>query len=114
MSRTTKTVLVAVPVILVLLAVAIPNFMPPRATLSTNACANNLRWLQKAKAKWASDLNQPNAAVPTEDDLRPVLKALGAGDFFPQCPSGGKYTIGAVSEPVKCSVRELGHALPKD
>ena len=114
MSKTTKTVLVAAPVLLLLLAIAIPNFILPHRTLSTNACANNLRWLQKAKAKWARDLNEPNTAAPTENNLRPVLKALGAGDFFPQCPSGGTYTIGAVTEPAKCSVREPGHALPTD
>src|SRR5947209_6411918 len=83
MSKTTKTVLIAVPVILILLAIAIPNFIPPHSTLSTNACANNLRWLQKAKAKWARNLTQPSTAAPTENDLRPVLKDLGAGDFFP-------------------------------
>ncbi|HSU54414.1 MAG TPA: hypothetical protein VLT36_10170 [Candidatus Dormibacteraeota bacterium] len=104
--------LVAVPVILLLLAIAIPNFIPPHTTLSTNACANNLRWLQEAKAKWARDLSQPDTAVPTESDLLPVLKALGAGDFSPQCPSGGTYIIGAVTEPPKCSIREPGHALP--
>jgi hypothetical protein len=114
MSRNTKAVLVAVPVILFLLAAAIPNFIPPRATLSTNACANNLRWLQKAKTKWAHDLNKPDTAVPSEGDLRPVLKAMGAGDFYPQCPSGGTYSIGAVSQPVACSVREPGHTCPAD
>jgi len=114
MSRNTKVVLVAVPVILILLAVAIPNFISPRATLSTNACANNLRWLQKAKTKWAHDLNKPDTAVPNEDDLRPVLKGMGAGDFYPQCPSSGTYTIGAVSQPVACSVPEPGHRLPAD
>jgi hypothetical protein len=114
MSKTTKTVLVAAPVILLLLAIAIPNFISPHTKLSTNACANNLQWLQKAKKKWARDFNQPDTAVPLENDLRPVLRNLGAGNFFPQCPSGGKYTLGAVSEPVKCSVRDPGHALPVD
>jgi len=107
-------VLVAIPVILILLAIAIPNFVPPRATLSTNACANNLRWLQKAKVKWAHDLNKPDTAVPGEDDLRPVLKGIGAGDFYPQCASRGTYSLGAVNQPVACSVREPGHALTKD
>jgi len=114
MSRNTKAVLVATPVILILLAVAIPNFIPPRATLSTNACANNLRWLQKAKTKWGHDLNKPDTAVPSEGDLRPVIKAMGAGDSYPQCPSGGTYFIGAVSRSVTCSVREPGHTCPAD
>jgi hypothetical protein len=120
MSRTTKIVLVAVPVIILLLAIAIPNFITPHASLSTNACANNLRWIQEAKIKWAHDLNKANTAMPTEEELRPVLRALwmtkdlGAAEFFPKCPSGGTYTIGAVGERVTCSVRELGHALPAD
>ena len=109
MSRTTKTVLIASP-----LAVAIPNFMPARATMSRNACVNNLDCIQHAKAKWARDLNKPNLAVPTEDDLRPVLKGLGAGDFLPRCPAGGTYSIGQINQPVTCSFDGPGHALPSD
>lgn len=114
MSRKTKAGLVAVPVLLILLAVAFPNFIAPRATPVSNACANNLRWLQKAKTKWAHDLKKPVTAMPSEDDLRPVLKAMGAGDFYPHCPAQGIYSIGAVDRAVTCSAREPGHTLPAD
>ena len=114
MSKTTKTVLITAPVILLLLAIAIPNFFPARMTISANACGNNLRWIQEAKIKWARNRNKPNTAVPTEDDLRPVLQELGAGKFFLGCPAAGTYTIGAVGEPVRCSTREPGHSLPAD
>jgi hypothetical protein len=107
MSKTTRNILIAAPVILLLLAIAIPNFLSPRVTLSENACANNLRWIQEAKAKWARDMKKAKTAVPTEDDLTPALKVLGAGNFFPRCPAGGTYTVGPVGDPVKCSVGGL-------
>ena len=114
MSNTTRDILIAAPVIVLLLAIAIPNFLRPRVTLSENACANNLRWIQEAKVKWARDMKKTKTAVPTEDDLTPVLKVLGAGDSFPRCPAGGTYTIGPVGDPVKCSVGGPGHTLPSD
>ena len=114
MSRNTKAVLVAVPVILILLAVAIPNFTPPRTTVSLNSCAVNLTWFQKAKVKWAYDLNKPDTAVATEEDLAPILMSIGARITHPSCPSGGTYTLGPVTEPVRCSVNQPGHILPSD
>jgi hypothetical protein len=49
MSKTTKNLVVAIPVIILLIAIAIPNFIKPRAVISMNACANNLRQIDAAK-----------------------------------------------------------------
>jgi hypothetical protein len=119
MSRTTKNILVAVPVILLLLAIAIPNFIKSRSVISMNACANNLRWIDGAKKEWALEGHKTTNDVPTESDL---LAFLGGhtpadhrrGDFFPRCPSGGAYTIGALAEPPKCSIGGVGRTLPTD
>jgi hypothetical protein len=40
-------------ILLILAALALPSFLPPRATVSQNACANNLRWIARAKEEWA-------------------------------------------------------------
>jgi hypothetical protein len=64
---------------------------------------NNLRQIDLAKKQWAQENNKPNSATPTREDLR---ASLGK---FPTCPSGGKYTINAVSEKPECS--HPGHSL---
>src|SRR4051794_2470753 len=103
MSKTTKQVLVAIPVILLLIALAIPNFVKPRNTYSKNACANNLNQIERAKKEWARAKQKTVNDIPTWDDLRPYIIQILPMDALPTCPSGGGYTVGRVGEPVKCS-----------
>jgi hypothetical protein len=97
---------VAVPGMLA--AIAIPNFVKARATAQQNACLNNLRQIDAAKQQWALEYSKKTADVPTEKDLKPYIGRKNSP--FPQCPQGGKYTIGPVGELPKCSVP--GHELP--
>ena len=46
-------IILATFVIVVLAAIAIPNFLPPRMSMARNACVNNLQWIQIAKNMWA-------------------------------------------------------------
>jgi competence protein ComGC len=110
MSKTAKNVLVAIPVIVLLLVIAIPNFIKPRGTISRNACANNLFVIQAAKKHWALEKQKTTNDVPTWEDLLPYLDH-GHMDGPPTCPSGGVYTIGKAGEPVKCSIGGVGHTL---
>jgi hypothetical protein len=89
-----------------LLAIAIPNFVKARETAQRNACINNLRQLDGAKQQWALENKMTEEAVPTFADIYDYFK--GANSLF-QCPAGGVYTLGPVSEKPTCSVP--GHVL---
>jgi hypothetical protein len=74
-----------------------------------NACINNLRQIDAAKNEWALEKRKTTGTLITEDDIKPYLK-LDANGNLPQCPAGGKYTIGKVGEKPTCSIS--GHELP--
>jgi hypothetical protein len=114
MSKPNKYVLVSIPVILLLLAIAIPNFVKSRSVISMNACANNLRQIEAVKKQWALENQKTNNAVPTEKDLLPYIGPRNQVLDFPTCPSKGFYTIGRIGESVKCSIGGEGHTLQTD
>ena len=95
----------AVFMIPLMMAIAIPNFVKARETAQMNACINNLRQIDAAKQQWALENNKKAGDVPTAADLTPYLNGK-----FPICPSGGTYTIGAVSNAPTCSIPK--HKLP--
>src|SRR5882762_5136884 len=112
----TKTLLLAVLLILVILTIAIPNFFPAQTVMSMSACAENLRSIDEAKKEWALQDHGTNR-IPTEADLLPFIGGLRPGvgyhaNRFPQCPSGGTYILGAIGEPPKCSIGGAGHTMP--
>ena len=82
------------------MAIAIPNFIKARDTSQQNACINNLRQIEAAKEQWALEAGKPEDAVPTVNDLTPYF----TNHRMPQCPAGGIYTIGAVTNPPTCSI----------
>ena len=69
---------------------------PEQAAFS--ACINHLRQLDGAKQQWALENKKTAEATPTAQDLMPYLK-----DLIPVCPSGGKYTFGAMNASPTCS-----------
>lgn len=91
-----------------MLAIAIPNFVKARDTAMQNLCINNLRMIDGAKQQWALEHSKKADDVPTAADLKPYFKT----GVFPACPSGGTYTIGAVSNAPTCSIPN--HKLPGD
>ncbi len=116
MTRTSKNVLVAVPAILLVLAIVLPNFMKAHTTLSPSVCRNNLQWIEAAKKQWAL-AGATAYKIPKEADLLRFLVGHNPADHqptpsFPRCPSGGTYTIGALNELPKCSIGGDAHVLP--
>lgn len=96
----------AILIIPLMIAIAIPNFVKARSVAQTNACINNLRQIDAAKMQWALENSKTNGAIPAAVDLSPYLKG---GLKSLQCPAGGTYTIGPVGEEPTCSI--LDHKL---
>ena len=91
--------LCALPIIGLLAAIAIPNFIVARNVAQANVCVSNLQEIQTAKLAWAADTAASQNASPTWDDLVPKYLTKK-----PVCPKGGTYSIGTVASYPKCSV----------
>ena len=93
-------ILLAMLLIPLLLAIAVPNFVKARNVAMLNACLNNLRQVDAAKTQWALENRKKTGDVPTAQDLKPYLK----NGVLPVCPAGGTYAIGAVGDDPTCSI----------
>jgi hypothetical protein len=84
------------------------DFFPSRGCKYPNrsACIANLKNIEGAKATWALENHKETNAVPTDADL--FGRTLYISEK-PPCPGNGTYTLGAVSEKPRCSIR--GHTL---
>jgi competence protein ComGC len=101
-------IVLAITIIPLMMAIAIPNFVRARDMAQMNACINNLRMIDGAKQEWALENNKKGADTPTQADLAHYLK----NGQFPVCPNRGTYTIGPVDESPICSIPK--HQLPKN
>jgi DNA repair exonuclease SbcCD ATPase subunit len=66
-----------------------------------DACINNLRTIEAAKAAWAAQFQKQPTDTPTEDDL------FGPGKPLPQkpvCPANGIYTLNQVQVKATCTI----------
>jgi len=94
-------IMIVVAIIGLLAAIAIPNFVKARASSQKNACIANLKQIEGAKANWALETKQLDAAVPTAG-------ALYGNSLYiriaPVCPGGGTYSLNAVSDIPTCSL----------
>jgi hypothetical protein len=64
-------------------------------------CIANLKQIEAATALWAQEHKAGTNAIPKDSDL------FGPGKYVdkkPQCPIGGSYTVGKISERPRCSV----------
>jgi hypothetical protein len=100
--------LALIPIIGLLAAIAIPNFIQARNVAMKNACINNLRQIDAAKQQWALENKKQSSDIPTDTELSAYMGQRG----FPVCPAGGHYTINTVSEKPSCSIP--GHQLPNE
>lgn len=101
-------IMIVVAIIGLLAAIAVPNFVQARTSARTSACINNLRLVDAAKEQWALANNANDGDPVAESGANSILDYL-KGNIMPQCPAGGEYTVGAVSEPPVCDVE--GHEL---
>ena len=95
-------IMIVVAIIGLLAAIAVPNFVQARTSARTSTCVNNLRLIAAAKDQAALENSISETATPTTTQLSAYLKAtISTG--LPAEPTGGAYTIGAVSEQPTCS-----------
>ncbi len=90
----------------VLAAIALPAANKGRQAAQRAACLNNLRQLDIAKEQWAIDKDKRAGDVPTPADLAPYLKTA------PVCPLGGRYSLGPLGRPPRCSIPDHSLAPP--
>ena len=96
----------AVGLVAVVAAIVLPNLIYAWNTPASNACVNNLRWIDGATQTWALDNGKTTNDLPTWADVRPYLSRNGR---MPTCPQGGRYTLGRRDKPPTCSYP--GHVL---
>jgi competence protein ComGC len=100
------TALVLFPIIGLLTAIAVPNFVKARSAAQKSACVTNLRTIDGAKATWALENKKTQQEIPEPGDLYGPDKYIKQE---PTCPAGGTYSLNAVEEKPTCTVP--GHAI---
>ncbi|HSY19083.1 MAG TPA: hypothetical protein VK815_12140 [Candidatus Acidoferrales bacterium] len=102
-------------VLVVLAAIALPNFIRSRATCCANPCINTLRQIDAAANQFALEKSKTTGeAIHYPNDLTPYIKLNSAGKI-PPCPNGGIYHISKVGEKPTCSLGSTivpAHVLP--
>ena len=86
--------MIIVAIIGILCSLAIPNFLSYRKKSQRNACLNNMRSIENAKAQFC--LSAVSQSV-TWDDIIPYLNPL------PHCPAGGNYQDLSGETSIYCS-----------
>jgi hypothetical protein len=83
-------------------AIAVPAFLRARENSRGRACQENLVKIDSAKEQYALEHSLKSGSSVSLSDL---VKENGTGylERTPECPAGGKYTIGTIGEDPKCS-----------
>ena len=106
-------IMIVVAIIGLLAAIAIPNFVKARKTSQANACINNMRQIQGAKATWALEMKQPGTATPADSDIYGTDKYIKVKPTCPTNPANA-YVPNTVDTAVTCGNvgTEAAHLLP--
>lgn len=94
--------------VVIIVVIAVPNFIKARSTSAQNACINNLRQIDGAKDQWAIENRRVAGDLVTKEGVAAYIK----GNQIPQCPAGGKYLLNRVGQNPTCTIGGPGHALP--
>jgi Domain of unknown function (DUF4190) len=96
---------VGLGLMVLLLPVAIPNFVKARQTSMKNMCKVNLRIIDAAKQQWVQEHPDKKDSVPSPTELDQYLKNPGGFSSL-KCPAGGTYDIKAATAAPTCSIPE--------
>jgi Mg-chelatase subunit ChlD len=84
-------------IIMLLVAISVPNFIKARSTSQSNAVQNNLRQIDGAMQQWALEKKLPPTARPTFEDIMPYM-GRGTADQMPASVMGETYELGTVAD----------------
>ncbi len=107
----------AIIALVILGAIALPNFIRARTCSCQNACINNLRLIDGAKQQWSLENKKSSTDIATISDLQTYL-GRGTNGTLPFCPNDTKHTfntsyqINAVGKPPTCKARPDSDVLP--
>ena len=94
-------IMVVIFIIALLLSIAVPQWNRSRERTRRISCLTNLKSIDDAKSVIAIQEHLKNGDEVTEEELVP---AFLKGNSFPDCPSGGTYTIQPIGEEPECSI----------
>jgi len=96
-----------VMLILLVIVVAIPNFMKDRVISCKNACPNCMRLIDAAKEQAAADYGwdaETDCDIPTN---KIVVNKYLKDEKTPECPANGTYTYGRVGEKTRWRLKGI-------
>jgi len=97
------------PILAMMAAIAIPNFVKARTAAQRNACIQNLRQIDAAKEQWGLENKKTLGATVVVSEANAYLP----NGATPICPAGGVYTYNVLGTPPTCSLGDsLDHRLP--
>jgi prepilin-type N-terminal cleavage/methylation domain-containing protein len=110
--------LIVAVIVLLLVAVAIPNYVGTRPLdAPINSCINNLRIIDGAKGQWVNELHKQITDTPSVSDIQPYM-GFGSASILPVCPNDPKHSFAtsyspnnAGTKPV-CRIMPTNHVLP--
>ena len=95
-------VMIVSMIIVILMEVAVPNFMRARTSGQRATCINNLKQIDAAKEEWAMDTGAPDGAAVQMSDIASVY--IRGPITGPTCPAGGTYELNPVGTDPVCSL----------
>ena len=106
-------IMIVVAIIGLLAAIAIPSFVKARNTAQQNGCINNLRQIDSGKEQSALAQKWDGSANCDTTTNKPIVFAYIKGNTTPECPAGGTYTFGVVSNNPTCTISTpTSHRMP--
>ncbi len=95
-------IMVAILIIAIIIAIAVPNIMQAREAASEKSCIANLRRIEQAKEQYAMEHSKKTGdSVEWSDIVPDYIKSR------PACPLAPTYTLGLIGVSPTCPV--VGH-----
>lgn len=103
--------IIALAIIAIMLAIAVPNYARSREESHKNGCIANLKQISSAMDQWVMENKITTGAVPSDADEEAIYAYLKG--VRPRCPGGGTYTMHEAGSPeqVTCSLADKGHSI---